>query len=52
VVQPPESGNVESLKMVGRKTQQNGKEEIDFTSTQNADVRDGIKQLQAKQSKP
>lgn len=51
VVLPPESGNVENLKMIGRKTQQNGKGEIDFTPTQNADVRDAIMQLQAKQGK-
>ena len=45
VVQPPESGNVENLKMIGRRTQQNGKEVIDFTSPQNAVVRDEIEQL-------
>ena len=51
VVLPPESGNVENLKMIGRKARQDGKQVIDFTSPQNDGVRDAIKQLQAKQGK-
>ena len=49
VVLPPKSGNVENLKMIGRKMRQNGEELIDFTSNQNEAIRDAIKQLQAKQ---
>ena len=52
IVLPPESGDVENLKMIGRRTQQNGKDEIDFSSPQNAVVRDTIKQLQGKKIKP
>lgn len=45
LVQPPESGDVENLKMIGRKTQQSGKVDIDFTSPENAVVRDATEQL-------
>jgi hypothetical protein len=51
VVLPPESGNVENMKMIGSKAQQNGKDIIDFTSPQNSVVRDAIEQLQRKHLK-
>ncbi len=44
VVLPPESGNVNNLKMIGRKRQHNGNEEIVFEPNPNADIRDAIKQ--------
>lgn len=43
VVLPAESNNVASLKMIGRKRQNNGKEEIYFDPNPNADIRDGIR---------
>jgi hypothetical protein len=52
IVLPPESSNVDNLKMIGRRTQRDGKDEIDFSSPQNAVVRDAIKQLQGKRGKP
>jgi len=48
IVRPPESGNVENLGMVGRRTKRDGKEEVDFSPPANADVRDAIKHLQQK----
>ncbi|MEI6193217.1 MAG: hypothetical protein WCS42_02685 [Verrucomicrobiota bacterium] len=52
IVLPPISDNVENLKMIGRWAQRDGKDEIDFSSPQNAVIRDTIKQLQGKRGKP
>jgi hypothetical protein len=42
VVMAPESGDVENLKMIGRRFQHGGKDEIDFGPTINAKIRDAI----------
>jgi hypothetical protein len=43
VVMAPKSGNVEDLKMVGRRVRHDGKEEIDFNPPINAKIRDAIR---------
>jgi hypothetical protein len=48
IVQAPQSGNVENLDMIGRRTKRSGKVEVDFSPPANADVRDAIKRLQQK----
>ena len=42
IVQPPESGNPASLKMIGRRAHRDGKEEVHFEPMENATVRDGL----------
>lgn len=50
VVQPPESGNVENMKMIGSRMEQNGKVYTNFTTSANATVRDTLKQLRKRVS--
>jgi hypothetical protein len=48
IVQAPASGDVQSCDMIGRRMQLDGKEQIDFTSSQNDIVREEILRLQQK----
>jgi hypothetical protein len=49
VVLPPPSGDVDNLDMIGRRTSAHGHDRIDFSSPQNAVVRDKIKRLKLDQ---
>jgi len=44
VVMAPESGDIDNLKMIGRRVQR-GKEELDFSPPINAEIRDGLRTI-------
>jgi hypothetical protein len=44
VVMAPESGDIDKLKMIGRRVQP-GKEELDFSPPINAELRDGLRTI-------